>query len=163
MGDAVHAFGSFTPAGDVLTLLDYENASTGQIVLSSGGLAASAILGPMRAGAAGAGRAAVPSSRALGRALEGAGHVRAAGSAAHHIVAGGAGKAAEARGVLERFGIGINEASNGVFLPSGVHAPIHTNAYYEAVNNALRQATTRQEAVQALDAIRQSILGGGLP
>jgi RHS repeat-associated protein len=97
------------------------------------------------------------SSRALGRALESAGHVRPPGSVAHHIVAGGAKKAGEAQAALEKFGIGINDAANGAFLPSGVHVRIHTNAYYETVNSALRQATTRQEALQALDAIRGSL------
>lgn len=58
---------------------------------------------------------------------------------------------------------GSTKRRKGVFLQSGVHAGIHTNAYYEAVNNALRQATTRQEAVQALDAIRLGILSGGFP
>lgn len=101
-----------------------------------------------------AARAIAPSSRMLGRALEAAGHARPPGSAAHHIVAGGAQRAAPARAVLDRFGIGINDAANGAFLPSGVHARIHTNAYYDAVNGALSQATTRQEALQVLDAFR---------
>jgi A nuclease family of the HNH/ENDO VII superfamily with conserved AHH len=104
-----------------------------------------------------AARAIAPSSRALGRALEAAGHARPPGSAAHHIVAGGAERAAPARAVLDRFGIGINDAANGAFLPSGVHARIHTNAYYETVNSALSQATTRQEALQVLEALRRGL------
>lgn len=78
----------------------------------------------------------------------------AAGAAAHHIVAGGAKKAAEA----QRFDIGINEASNGVFLQSGVQAQIHTSAYYEAVNAALMQATTRRKAGTGSGVIRQAIM-----
>jgi hypothetical protein len=103
------------------------------------------------------------SSRALGRALEAAGHARPPGAVAHHIVAGSAARAAQARAALESFGIGINEAPNGVFLEASVHARIHTTAYYNAVNQALRQATTREEALQALDAIRQGLLSGGFP
>ena len=113
-----------------------------------------------------------PSSRALGRALEAAGFERQAGEAAHHIVAGGAEAAAPARAVLERFEIGINDAANGVFLPgtraapnavgAAVHSPLHTPGYYQAVNEALGQATTRQEALEVLQALRQSLLGGGL-
>jgi hypothetical protein len=97
---------------------------------------------------------------------------RPAGSAAHHIVAGGAEAAAPARAVLERFGIGINDAANGVFLPASraapnaagaaVHSTVHTRGYYQAVNEALSQATTRAEALEALGALRQGLLGGGL-
>ncbi len=100
---------------------------------------------------------ALPSSKALGRALEAAENVRPPGSAAHHIVAGKAKKAAEARAVLDKFRIGINDASNGAFLSKAVHDRIHTNKYYETVNSALRQATTREEALQALDAIRSGL------
>lgn len=38
---------------------------------------------------------------------------------------------------------------------------MHTNAYYDAVNTALQRATTREEALEALGAIRQGLLGGG--
>ena len=38
-------------------------------------------------------------------------------NAAHHIVAGGSPKTEVARIILERFGIGINDVENGVFLP----------------------------------------------
>ena len=112
---------------------------------------------------AGAARGAAPSSRALGRAREAAGHVRPPESAAHHLVAGGAGKAGPARAALEKFGIGINDAANGVFLRQGVHSGIHTNAYYDAVNTALQKATTRAEALEVLDAVRQRLLNGGFP
>jgi hypothetical protein len=74
--------------------------------------------------------------------------------------------------VLQRFGIGINEAANGVFLPTSrtapnamglaVHSTTHTNAYYITVNNALAQATTRAQAEAALDVIRQLLLAGGI-
>jgi hypothetical protein len=119
-----------------------------------------------------AARGIAPSSRALGQALEAAGHVRPASSAAHHIVAGNAPAAARARAVLERFGIGINDAANGVFLPASraapnaagaaVHSTLHTGAYYQTVNQMLLGATTRAEAEAALGAIRQGLLSGGL-
>jgi hypothetical protein len=110
-----------------------------------------------------AARGIAPSSRALGRALEAAGHVRPPGAATHHIAAGSAKAAAPARAALERFGIGINDAANGVFLPPNVHAPLHTNAYYDAVNSALGQATTRQEALEVLDTIGRGIAVGTFP
>ena len=37
---------------------------------------------------------------------------------AHHIVAGNAEGANEARAILEKYGVGINDSANGVFLPS---------------------------------------------
>jgi hypothetical protein len=104
-----------------------------------------------------------PSSRALGRALEAAGHARPPGSAAHHIVAGSAPGADVARAVLSKFGIGINEAANGVFLPGAQHAALHTNEYYTAVNAALQGATTRQQALNTLQSVGQALQAGKFP
>jgi len=114
-----------------------------------------------------------PSSRALGAALEEAGFVRGTGEAAHHIVAGSAEAAAPARTVLQRFGIGINDAANGRFLPgnlaaenaggSAVHSTLHTAEYYRAVNAALGGATSREGALLILNDIGESLSGGGFP
>ncbi len=113
-----------------------------------------------------------PSSRRLGRALEEAGQVRPQGTAAHHIVAGNAKDAAPARDVLERFDININNSANGIFLPANsnspnpldaaVHSKVHTRRYYDFVNRALAQASTREEAVGILDGLRQKLLSGGI-
>jgi hypothetical protein len=105
-----------------------------------------------------AARALSPASRALGRDLVAAGHVRPAGAAAHHIVAGSAARAGPARAVLERFGIGLNDAVNGVFLPYATHAGVHTNAYYDMVNMALGQAGSKAEAMEVLQAIGRGLL-----
>jgi RHS repeat-associated protein len=112
------------------------------------------------------------SSHALAQALRLAGHARPTGTAAHHIVAGGAGAAAPARAVLRRFGISINDAANGVFLPAtraspnptgaAVHSTLHTNDYYRTVNAMLGAATTRVEAEAALGEIRAALVSGGL-
>jgi hypothetical protein len=109
----------------------------------------------------------------LARALESAGHIRPLESAAHHIVAQGSARASQARAVLNRFGIDINSAANGVFLPanlrsanavgSAVHSTLHTRAYYMAVNGAMAASRTRAEAEVALNAIRQSLLNGKFP
>jgi hypothetical protein len=130
------------------------------------------LMGGVGALARGAVRGGVLSSRSLGRALETAGNVRPDGSAAHHIVASGAQAAAPARAVLRRFDIGINDAANGVFLPAtrivpnaagaAVHSPLHTRAYYQAVNAALRRAATREEALEVLNDLRHGLLSGGL-
>ena len=113
------------------------------------------------------------SSRTLGDNLVASGVTRPGNSAAHHIVAGNAAGAAEARATLARFGVDINSVDNGVFLPlntnvanpagAAVHSTLQTNAYYAGVNDLLGQATTRTEAVQALDAIRSQLLSGGFP
>lgn len=88
------------------------------------------------------------------------------------MVAGGAKAAAPARAVLQRFGIGINDAINGVFLPANrkspnllgasVHSPLHTNNYYQTINTMLGRATTRGEAEAALGIIRDKLLSGDL-
>ena len=87
---------------------------------------------------------------------------------AHHIVAGNAARAEEARTILNKFHIDINDAANGVFLPSvkGVsdatyHYSLNNNtAYYEKVNELLRQATSRQEALDILKYIGNELSNG---
>ncbi|MBN1208048.1 MAG: AHH domain-containing protein [Myxococcaceae bacterium] len=172
---------SFTSRGLQAAGMSHENAELADsgvsVILTLGGSslanAPRAVLTPALSSGGTATNLVAPSSRALGAALEAAGTTRPAQSAAHHIVAGSAAVAAPARAVLQRFGIAINEAVNGVFLPasraaanpagSAVHSTVHTRAYYEAVNEMLGQATTRQEAVEALNAIRQALLNGGFP
>jgi hypothetical protein len=150
-------------AKDVATALN--NRDSTRTRLFAGAMAAMAIIpGLDEAG---------PYSRVLAKALEDAGFLRGAGEAAHHIVAGMAEAAAPARQVLARFGIGLNEASNGVFLPgtiaadnaagAAVHSTLHTSEYYDAVNQALSQATSREGALQILNEIRSALLGGGYP
>lgn len=88
-------------------------------------------------------------------------------NAAHHIVAGNAPDAAEARQILDSFEININSASNGVFLPTelGVsnaayHPSLHTSSYYSKVNALLRGATSSQDVKDILAQISQSLLNG---
>jgi hypothetical protein len=114
-----------------------------------------------------------PSSRELSRALEAAGRVRPEGAATHHIVAGRAPVAARAREILQKFGIGLNEAENGVYLPrdrfssnptgAAVHTRVHTIAYYRAVTRALARATTKQQAIDILRFIARKLESGGYP
>jgi hypothetical protein len=130
----------------------------GQALSMSSGSGSSGPQGPPPA----AGTGGQP-SRALGRALESAGHVRPPGSAAHHIVAHSARDAAPARSVLQKFRININEAANGVFLPSAQHAALHTQEYYTRVNTALTSATTREQVINALQSIGQALQSGTFP
>ena len=88
-------------------------------------------------------------------------------NAAHHIVAGSSPKAEEARSILVKFNIDINSSENGVFLPTekGVsnasyHPSLHTNEYYSKVNNLLKNADTREDAIDILDLIREELLDG---
>ncbi|HWK05711.1 MAG TPA: AHH domain-containing protein [Puia sp.] len=83
------------------------------------------------------------SSDVLGRNLERAGSVRPVARrsyAAHHIVEGTDRRAANARQILQREGIDINDAANGVFLDASYHQSLHTDAYrdkvFERINGA---------------------------
>ena len=60
--------------------------------------------------------------------------------AAHHIVAQTDWRAQEARDILQREGIDINDADNGVLLPSEFHQALHTDAYYATVNQVVSNA-----------------------
>jgi len=88
---------------------------------------------------------------------------------AHHIVAGGSENkfAKEARVVLAKFNIGIDDAVNGVFLPSvkGVskatyHRGMHTDAYFKKVNWLLDKAKSKEKAIRALNKIAKKLLEG---
>lgn len=115
------------------------------------------------------------SSRTLGQKLVDAGFSRPPQHAAHHMVAKKAPAANAARRVLAEFGIRIDDAANGVFLPSSTrvaraqgslaapHSTIHTNEYHRAVLQTLRGANTREEALEALEQLQQWMLRGAPP
>jgi uncharacterized protein RhaS with RHS repeats len=79
---------------------------------------------------------------------------------AHHIVAFADPRAAPAREVLERFDIGQNAGENGVYLPGPranghsderyAHRSVHTNAYFNEINDRLAGAETREQAIEEL-------------
>lgn len=117
------------------------------------------------AGLKGAGKA---SSKVLRQNLIDAGiEVPDYANAAHHIVAGTSQKANEARAILQKYGIDINDASNGVFLPtangvsnSAYHPGLHTNTYYNKVNDMLRGATSKNDVLDILDDIADQLSNG---
>ncbi|MBR7977021.1 RHS domain-containing protein [Burkholderia vietnamiensis] len=85
----------------------------------------------------------------LSNNLEAAGTARPANSAAHHIVGDTASKAGPARRILAKYGIDVDSAENGVFLPnrnntdgmSGIlHNGRHPDAYFDAVNQLITRA-----------------------
>jgi hypothetical protein len=105
-------------------------------------------------------------SKTLGANLVKAGYQKLPGVAAHHIVAGGAKKAEDARRVLAKFGIDINDAVNGVFLPhepssqapGAYHRTLHTDQYYMKVNRLLSKAQSRADAIRILQRIQKDLL-----
>lgn len=102
-------------------------------------------------------------SKLLTASLARAGIVKQAGEHAHHIVAGKKDLADPARKVLDKFGIGIDDAVNGIPLPGNYHARLHTTEYFNAVNAALEKATSRSEAEAALQSIGKALQAGKWP
>ena len=109
------------------------------------------------------------SSKKLAGNMEAVGRYRPRNykTAAHHIVAGTSKKSEEARKILNKFGIGINNEANGVFLTlekgvtsSAYHPSLHTYEYYEKVNRSLRYATSREDAIEILRDIAEQLLAG---
>jgi hypothetical protein len=97
-----------------------------------------------------------PSSSKLANNMENAGRTRPPNSDAHHIVAGTDKRAGEARAVLRREGIGINDADNGAWLPRQFHQKVHKPEYFTKVNDMLVQAkagTVREVLRKLGDAI----------
>jgi hypothetical protein len=113
------------------------------------------------------------SSRVLARALKKVGKFRLVGEFCHHIVAHGDARAKAALAILDKFGIGVDEAVNGVFLPGFksspnplgkvVHGNVHTDAYYKAVNKMLGKATSPEHARQILKLIAENLEKGIVP
>jgi RHS repeat-associated protein len=81
-----------------------------------------------------------PSSSKLGQNMDDAGRPRQPNSDAHHIVAGTDRRAADSRKILEREGIGINDADNGAWLPDVFHDRVHKSTYHQEVFRLLNQA-----------------------
>ncbi|MBL8480784.1 MAG: RHS domain-containing protein, partial [Rhodocyclaceae bacterium] len=108
---------------------------------------------------------------ALGKNMEAAGIKRPPNTTPHHI-AGDTSKASlRGRNVLAKHGINADDAVNGVFLPNRanvdpavpgiLHNGRHPNAYVEAVNDRLIQASNiggKQQVLKELDAIRRELL-----
>jgi RHS repeat-associated protein len=117
--------------------------------------------------------ATVASSRILRANMAATGIAPRAGHAAHHIVAGSLRRAQAARDVLARFQIDINDAANGVYLPtsrigaaasgSTYHPTLHTHRYLDAVNELLSGATTRGEALATLQFIATQLQQHAFP
>ena len=99
----------------------------------------------------------------LGKNLEQAGYERNDNEAAHHIVAAADPRAENARLILQKAGLDINSAFNGVFLNAVYHAGIHTDTYYEVVDVIMEGATTFSQVATRLSLIRGMLLSGTMP
>jgi hypothetical protein len=109
----------------------------------------------------------IGSSRTLGNKLEKAGDPKLADHATHHIVAEHDSRAERARQILDNFGIKTDDIENGVRLPykkgigTGEHHPaVHTDRYYQEVENLLKRATSKEEAIRTLKDIGQRLKNG---
>lgn len=111
------------------------------------------------------------STRKLAINMEKAGITRPAGTAAHHIVPAGLKKyadAVKARELLERLGISVHNAANGVYLPAKFddavkaiyHSKVHTKKYFEQVWLRLKKAKSKEQALIILNQIRSELLSG---
>ncbi len=123
------------------------------------------------------GRTVGDSSR-LAKNLENSGWPRPARAQAHHIVQGGCNSPAclQARQILRDYGIDIDEAVNGVWLPetqeaatasgtralvhriNGVHSPQYQNAVLQRLQNATQGGSSGVRA--ALSEMRQLMTNG---
>lgn len=113
---------------------------------------------------------AVPSSSALGKNMELIGIYRPNGTQAHHIVGSAYDEGKKAQNILKGFNIDLNSPANGVFLagchngtlPGAVHCGNHTKEYAQFVLKSLENARTREDALMALDRLREEMLIGNL-
>ncbi len=94
-------------------------------------------------------------------ALAVAGITRA--TAVHHIVAQKAWRAADARAVLKKLGIGFHDVDNLVVLDKAFHQGLHTKSYYDAVNFELSTARSASDAREILHGIADKLLQGWSP
>ena len=91
-------------------------------------------------------------------------------NAAHHIVAAGAAAAKATREIIEKYGVDVNDAINGVFLPIGEniskaanHLTLHTQKYYDTVNEIINQVQNKEELVKVLKGIAEALQQGKFP
>lgn len=66
-----------------------------------------------------------------------------------------------------KYGVDINDAANGVFLPiakdvadAAYHPALHTNMYYDEVNELLKEAISKQDVIDILTYIAKSLQDG---
>ena len=75
--------------------------------------------------------------------------------------------AVASREILKKFGIGVNNEANGVYLPtqkgvvnSAYHPSLHTGDYHQKVYNLLRDAQSREDVIIILRDIAEQLAEG---
>lgn len=92
------------------------------------------------------------------------------GTAAHHVIEGSDPAAAKSREILKKFRIGINDAENGVLLPTdelsiykgAIHNTNHSDKYSLYVYNKIKNVKSQQELISKLTEIKRSLVNGTL-
>ena len=97
------------------------------------------------------------------------------GFASHHIVPVQHPRAKEARDILKSYGIELNSAANGVYLPyetnefvgdTVLHIGNHYNKYIDVVTEKLNEVVefggTKEDIVNSLNEIRAGLLDGSI-
>lgn len=92
------------------------------------------------------------------------------GTAAHHVIEGSDPAASKSREILKKFHIGINDAENGVLLPTdelsiykgAIHNTQHSEKYSLYVYNKIKNVKSQQELISKLTEIKRSLVNGSL-
>lgn len=79
------------------------------------------------------------------------------GDRAHHIIAQADKRAEAARKVLAKFKINVDDAANGVGLPNKFHQALHTNKYYDYINELAKTWKTREDAIKGLQKVAEEL------
>ncbi len=88
-------------------------------------------------------------------------------SRAHHIVGNETPYAAKK---MEEFGLDRNDPANGILLPNDASSPLkgsihsgrHLQDYYNTVERLMATATTREEALEVLQSLKEDLFSGKL-
>ena len=89
---------------------------------------------------------------------------------AHHIVAKKDKRAQDARDILDRYGVSLNDPVNGAWLPANsnspkannavVHSTLHTDNYYDYVETELSGAQSREDVIRVLERVGDELEQG---
>lgn len=102
-----------------------------------------------------------PSSEKLGKNMRAIGNAKPSGYYdAHHLVMLSKNRNPIAQQKLKEFGIDIDSAVNGVWVPKWVHERTHTKAYSEAVEKLFETADSLEDVMTALDILKIRVLRG---
>jgi YD repeat-containing protein len=103
----------------------------------------------------------------VGLPIDAEGALAAAGASritnVHHIVAKFAWRARPARVQLAKYGLSVHDAENLVTLDKSFHSHLHTNGYYDAVNEGLSTAQNASQVRAVLQDLANALQQGWSP